>query len=95
MPELDSKKAPYLNAHWVSGVLYIAQHGGDGHDGQADPEEVEEAMEVTVVAVGIEVGNSTGELDGGEETSALLCANLLTGGRERLDGLRSIWGYWC
>jgi hypothetical protein len=37
-------------------------------------------MEIAVVAVRIEVGDATGELDGGKEAAALLCAYLFAGG---------------
>jgi hypothetical protein len=82
VPELYRKQAPDLNAQRVPRVLDIPQHGRYGHDGKADPKEVEEAMEVAVVAVRIEVGYAARELDRGEESSALLGTRLLACRRE-------------
>lgn len=86
MPQLDGEEGPNLDAHGVARVLDVAQHGGDGHDSQADPKEAEEAMEVAIVRVGVEVGDAARELDGREDTSSLLGASLLASGGERLDG---------
>ena len=58
VPGLDGEEAPDLHTQGVAGVFVIAQHGSDAHDGQADPEEVEEAMKVTIVGVGIKVGDA-------------------------------------
>lgn len=91
MPQLVGEQAPDLHAHGVSRILHIAQHGGDAHDGEADPEEVEEAMEVAVVALGVEVGDARGELDGREDAAALLGADLLAGGRKRFRRWRSVF----
>ena len=55
MPELDGEKGPDLDAKRVAGVFDVSQHCGDCHDGESDPEEVEEAMKISVVAVGVEV----------------------------------------
>lgn len=82
VPQLVSEEAPDLDAQGVSGVLPVAQHGGDAHDGQADPEEVEEAMEVAVVAGRVEVGDARGEFDGWEDATALFGADELAGGGE-------------
>lgn len=49
-------------------------------------------MEVAVVAVGVEVGDAVGELDGREEATALLGADLLAGRREGDDGRRRVGG---
>lgn len=67
-------------------ILDVAQHGGDGHDGQPDPEEVEEAMEIAVVARRVKVGYARGELDGWEDAPLLRRARLLARRREGLDG---------
>lgn len=37
MPDLDGEQGPDLDAHGVSRILDVAQHGGDGHDGKSDP----------------------------------------------------------
>jgi hypothetical protein len=94
VPELDGEQAPYLNAERVPGVFYIPQHGCYGHDGKPNPEEVEEAPEIAVVAVRIKVRHAACELDGWEEAAALLCAGLLSGCREGLDRWWRIDGYW-
>lgn len=91
VPQFVGEQAPDLHAHGVSRILHIAQHGGDAHDGEADPEEVEEAMEVAVVALGVEVGDARGELDGREDAAALLGADLLAGGRKRFGRWRSVF----
>lgn len=82
MPQLDGEEGPDLDAHGVASVLDIAQHGGDGHDGQTNPEEVEKAMEVAIVGVGIEVGDAAREFDGREDAASLLGASLLASGGE-------------
>ena len=96
---LDSEKVPDLEAHGIARVLHVTQHSGAAHDGETDPEEVKEAMEVAIVALGIEVGDTGGELDGREDAAtrailetALLCASLLTCIGEGLDGGRSVVG---
>ncbi len=48
----------------------------------ADPEEVEEAIEVAMVGVRIEVGDARGEFGGQEETSSLFGADLLACARQ-------------
>lgn len=55
MPPLDGEEGPDLHTEGPARFLDIAKHTGYAHDCQADPEEVEEAMEVAVVGVGIEV----------------------------------------
>lgn len=91
VPQLVGEQAPDLHTQRISRVLHVAQHGGDAHDGEADPEEVEEAMEVAIVALGVEVRDARGELDGGEDAATLLGANLLAGGRERFGRWRSVF----
>lgn len=87
MPELDGKQGPDLHAQRVTRVLDVAQHSGDGHDGQTYPEKVEKAMEVTVVAVGVEVGHSAGEFDRREDAPRLLARR-----REALNRGRRVGG---
>lgn len=93
VPQLDGEEGPYLHAHGVPSVLDVAQHAGEGHDAQADPEEVEEAMEVAVVGVGVEVRDTARKLDGREDATALLGADLLACAREGLGRWESIGGY--
>jgi len=47
-------------------------------------------MEVSVIAFGVEMTNSRGELDRGKYTAALLCAGLLSNCREDFNGRRRI-----
>lgn len=49
-------------------------------------------MEVSVVGVWVEMGDSCGELDGREDAPALLCAGLFSGRRQRLDGGQGVGG---
>ena len=59
--KLDSigrKQRPYLHSQGVSGILDISQHCRHDHYSQTDPEEDEEPFEVTIIAVGVEVGQS-------------------------------------
>lgn len=92
VPQLHREQAPDLEAQREARVLHVAEHGGDAHDGQANPEEVEEAMEVAVVAVGIEVTDARGVVDCWEETTALLGADLFARCREVLEGWRGVFG---
>lgn len=92
MPQLDRKKTPDLEAQREPRVLHVAQHGSDAHDGQANPEEVEEAMEVAVVGLGVEVRDAAGEVDGWEDATFLLGAGLFAGGGQGLDGRGRIFG---
>ncbi len=92
VPRLDGEQGPDLHTQGISGVLVIAQHGSDAHDGEADPEEVEEAMEVAIVGVGIEVGDARGEFGGREETSSLFGADLLACARQGLGRGRGVFG---
>lgn len=55
MPQLDGEEGPYLDAEGISRVLHVPQYGGHAHDGQANPEQVEEAMKIAVVAFRIKV----------------------------------------
>lgn len=73
-------------------ILPVAQHCGDAHDGQANPEEIEETMEVTVVTIWVEVRKTRGKLDGREDAPALLGASLLARGGEGLGRGRGIVG---
>lgn len=91
MPQLIGEQAPDLHAHGISRILHVAQHGGDAHDGEANPEEVEEAMEVTIIALGIEVGDARGELDGREDAAALFGTNLLARRGKRFCRRRSVF----
>lgn len=90
MPQLDGKETPDLKPQGEPRVLHVAQHGGDAHDGEADPKEIEEAMEVAVVGFGVEVGDATGEVDGWEDSTFLLGAGLFAGGGEGFGGGRCI-----
>ena len=65
------------------------------HDGEADPEEVEEAVEVAVVAVGVEVGEARCELNGREDAAALRGAGLFARRDERLVRGRGVFGDGC
>ena len=63
----------------------LAQHGGQDHDGQADPEEDEEAGEVGILARGIEVGDARFVFDGRKDAAAALLAELFADGGGGFD----------
>lgn len=85
VPPLDCKEGPDLDAEGPARLLEVAQHGRDAHDEQADPEEVEEAMEVAVVGIRVKVRHSARELYGREDPPPLLGAGLPSGARQDLD----------
>ena len=76
------------------GLFEIAQGGRERHDGQADPEEDEEAGEVGILARGVEVGDARLVFDGREDAAAALLAELFAYGGGGFDGGRRIfwWG---
>ena len=79
-----------------TGLFEVAQGGCEGHDGQADPEEDEEAGEVGILARGIEVGDARFIFDGREDATAILLAELFAYGRCGLDrGRRILWRGGC
>lgn len=86
VPPLDCEEGPDLDAEGPARLLEVAQHGRDAHDEQADPEEVEEAMEVAVVGVRVKVRHSAGKLYGREDSPLLLGAGLPSRARQDLDG---------
>lgn len=90
VPPLDCEEGPDLDAEGPARLLEVAQHGGDAHDEQAHPEEVEEAMEVAVVGVRVKVRHSAGELYGREDSPLLLGAGLPSRARQDLDGRQGI-----
>lgn len=66
----------------ITGFFDVAQHGGYDQDRQPNPEENEEASEIPVVAVRIEMGDSWGIVDGMEWTVLCLRLCLFLCGRE-------------
>lgn len=92
MPELYSKKTPDLHSQREAGVFDVSKHRGNAHNGEANPEEVEEAMEVSVVAFWIEMTDARGELDGRKDATALLGSSLLASSGKGLDRRRRIVG---
>lgn len=92
MPELYSKKTPDLHSQREAGVFDVAKHRGNTHNGKANPEEVEEAMEVSVVAFRIEMADARGELDGRKDATTLFGSSLLASSGKGLDGRRRIFG---
>ena len=68
-----------------AGLFEVAQRGREGHDGQADPEEDEEAGEVGIFARRIEVGDTRLVFDGREDATAVLLAELFAYGRGGFD----------
>ena len=90
LPDVDGKESPDLDTHGIAGILDVSQHACDNHDGQADPEESEEAMKVPVLALGIKVGDTSGVIDGGKQAVSLLSPNLLPSDGYRLNRWRGI-----
>ena len=72
VPNTDGEQTPDLDPHRETGLLDVPQHRRHDHDGQPNPEQSEEAMEVSMLAVGVKVGESSGVVDGGEEPMFLL-----------------------
>lgn len=90
MPQLVRKEAPNLQSQRASSILDIAQACRNGHDGQADPEEVEEAMEIFVIRVWVKMRQSRGEIDRGKESPPLFGPYLLACTRQGFGRLRRI-----
>lgn len=91
-PDLLFEQVPLSDLKRVARLLDLAQHGGDDHDGQANPEQHKEAAEVAVVAVWIEVRDAIHVLDGREHAPLLLGADLAARRGGGLDGRRGIGG---
>jgi hypothetical protein len=66
----------------------------ENHDGQADPEEDEEASEVSVVAPWIEMRYSVLIHDGMVQSMFRLGSGLFSRGGDGLDGGRRIVRHW-
>ena len=73
-------------------LFQIPQPRGEDHDTQADPEEDEEASEVPVLALGVEVRDSRDIVDGVEQSMLRLSSrSLLALERDWTEGGAS-WG---
>lgn len=92
LPDLLPEQLPLPDLEGVACLFDLAQHRGNDHDGQADPEQHEEAAEVTVVACGVEVGDAIDVLDGREYAPLLLGADLAARRGRSLDGGGRIGG---
>ena len=90
------KQRPLPDVQDGASLFEVAQGGRECHDGQADPEEDEEAGEVGILARGVEVGDARLVFDGREDATAVLLAELFAYGRGGLDGGRRIlWRGGC
>src|SRR5690242_1115530 len=92
LPDLLLEQVPLPDLEGVARLLDLAQHGGNDHDGQADPEQHKEAAEVAVVARGVEVGDAVHVLDSREHAPLLLGAYLAARGGGGLDRGRGVGG---
>ena len=91
-----SEQRPLPDIQDRAGLFEVSQRGRKDHDGQADPEEDEEAGEVGILARGVEVGDARLVVDGREDATAVLLAELFAYGRGGLDGGRRIlWRGGC
>lgn len=78
-----------MDAQWVTSIFDVSQHRGHDHDGQTDPEESKESVEVMIIALRIEMRNAGNVVDGIEQTAS--CSHLFPGGRKGVDGGRRIF----
>ena len=62
----------------VSRVLDVSQHSCDDHDGEADPEQHEEASEISIFTSWIEMRHPGGVFDRRKHSVLLLCSNLFS-----------------
>ena len=66
LPDVLGKQMPLLEDQRMARFFRISRHGGDDHDCQADPEQDEEAAEVAVLALFVEVRYARCIFDGRE-----------------------------
>lgn len=92
-PDVGLEQPPLAQRQWVASLSQVAQHGGDDHDGEADPEEREEAMEVVPCRVGIEMRDTGGVVYPRKPVSLALGADEFTGRGCRLDRRRCVRGH--
>jgi hypothetical protein len=67
-----------LQLQGISSLGHVSKHGREDHDRESDPKQNEEASEIMVVAVWVEVGNAVHVFDTREHALFLLGANLAT-----------------
>ena len=68
----------------ISSVFDIPQHSRDDHDSESDPEQNEEASEISIITSWIEVRHSGGVLDCRKHPVLLLRSDLLASRRNGL-----------
>lgn len=95
MPQLDGEEGPDLDLEGKTRILCVPKHRRDAHNGEANPEEVEKAVEVAVVRRRVEVRDARGELYGREDAPPLLGAGELAGGGKGLGRWGGIFGDGC
>ena len=94
LPRLLREQAPDPDPHGIARVLDVAQHGRHDHDSEPNPEENEEAAEVSVFAVDVEMGHARGILDCREKALPLLGPDLPSCRRYRMSRRRRICRDW-
>lgn len=62
-PDIGDQQRPRAGQQHISGLLVVPRDLCEEHDGQADPEEVEEATEFVIIAPGVEIGDAGGIVD--------------------------------
>ena len=79
------EQRPLADVQDGASLFEVSQGSRERHDGQADPEEDEEAGEVGILARGIEVGDARLVFDGREYAAAALLAELFAYGGGGFD----------
>lgn len=93
VPQLYGEQRPDLLPEGEARVLVVPQHRRDPHDGQPDPEQVEEPVEVVVVGLGVEVRHARLEVRRREEAPPpLFRPHLLSDLRDRFGGFGGVFG---
>jgi hypothetical protein len=55
LPDVGREEGPHLNSQGVACILDVSQNRCHDHDHQTDPKEREEAAEISMVTVGVEM----------------------------------------
>ena len=55
LPDIGGEERPHLDTQWVPCILDVSQNRCNDHDHQTDPKESEEAAEISMVTVGVEM----------------------------------------
>jgi len=89
-PYFHGEQLPYPHSHGISSVLDVSQHGCDGHNGECDPEQYIEALEISIITGGVEMRNPGGVFNRREESPPMLRPDLFPHRGDRMNRGRSI-----